>query len=92
LSKKLPGEARINSPLNDQGTPNNSILEKMRFLFCFIFNDLQSLKMAAHPYAAETLSRLWNKRAWPGPTIQSVIGVAREFVTRLNPNLTQEEI
>jgi hypothetical protein len=29
----------------------------MRFLFGFIFNDLQSLKMAAHPYAAETLNK-----------------------------------
>jgi len=29
----------------------------MSFLFCFIFNDLQSLKMAAHPYAAETLNK-----------------------------------
>jgi len=29
----------------------------MRFLFCFIFNDLKSLKMAAHPYAAETLNK-----------------------------------
>jgi hypothetical protein len=47
-------EALINSSLNYQSTPNNRILEKVSFLFCFIFNDLQSLKTAAHPYAAET--------------------------------------
>jgi len=28
----------------------------MSFLFCFIFNDLQSLKTAAHPCTAETLN------------------------------------
>jgi len=49
-------EALINSSLNYQSTRKNSILEKMRFLFCFIFNDLQSLKMAAPPFAAETLN------------------------------------
>jgi len=47
--------------MNYQSTPSNSILEKMRFLFCFIFNDLQSLKTAANfhknwPYAAATLN------------------------------------
>ena len=60
--QRLPGEALINSSLNYQSTPNNSNLEKVSFLFCFIFNDLQSLKMTANiyknwPYAAETLNK-----------------------------------
>jgi hypothetical protein len=43
---------------------NNAILafsehakQKVSFLFGFIFNDLQSLKMAAHPCPAESLNK-----------------------------------
>ncbi|MDH3411965.1 MAG: hypothetical protein OEM98_05700 [Gammaproteobacteria bacterium] len=32
---------------------------KIRFSACFIFNDLQSSKMAARPYAARKLAKNW---------------------------------
>jgi len=46
-------EALINSSLNCKSTQN----KKMSFLFCFVFNELQSLNMPAHPCAAEILNK-----------------------------------
>jgi hypothetical protein len=48
-------EALINSSLKYHSTPSNGLLVRSEILFCFVLNDLQSLKMTVRPYAADTL-------------------------------------